>query len=447
MATTEAITARANRRARAIRTRRVTSSATAFASSTRSTARGSRPSCSCRLVNHPLAALEDADSVPHAALPRRDVRRSRQRSFGPAAGRRGLRRARVRGRRTGRPGRDGHGAGGARVGFRWVHSAHSFWPPSIQSACWARRSSLRQLPLGDPPQGRVYQPFQESIGHGRGLGEVQRALLAARLPRLPRVLLLAGLHRAALDQADRGLRRLGARDDGGDAHRHSPRAGGSARRRSRELCRRVQCPCWSSTGTEDAISRAGAGRSRWPTRPAGASSLLEGSGHGPHVRDPVKVNLLLRDFVGPLRAPARWVRGKSRRKRALYVSSPIGLGHARRDVAIARRAAKAAPRPRDRLAGAAPGHGRARGARRADPPRQRSTRQRVAPHRERVGRARPALLPGDRGAWTRSCSRTSWSSTISCATSSTTCGSATRRGSSTTTSTRTRSRSARRTSG
>ena len=35
------------------------------------------------------------------------------------------------------------------------------------------------------------------------------------------------------------------------------------------------------------------------------------------------------------RRAARWARGKSRRKRALYISSPIGLGHARRDVAIA----------------------------------------------------------------------------------------------------------------
>jgi predicted glycosyltransferase len=31
----------------------------------------------------------------------------------------------------------------------------------------------------------------------------------------------------------------------------------------------------------------------------------------------------------------RWVRGRARRRRALYVSSPIGLGHAWRDVAIA----------------------------------------------------------------------------------------------------------------
>src|SRR4029450_11510893 len=49
----------------------------------------------------------------------------------------------------------------------------------------------------------------------------------------------------------------------------------------------------------------------------------------------VKINLLLRDFIKPVSPPRRWVRGKSRRKRALYISSPIGLGHAQRDVALA----------------------------------------------------------------------------------------------------------------
>ena len=63
--------------------------------------------------------------------------------------------------------------------------------------------------------------------------------------------------------------------------------------------------------------------------------MLEGSGHGPHARDPVRVNRLLRDFIVPPEPPARWVRGRSRRKRALYLSSPIGLGHAQRDTAIA----------------------------------------------------------------------------------------------------------------
>ena len=91
--------------------------------------------------------------------------------------------------------------------------------------------------------------------------------------------------------------------------------------------------CLVIQGTEDAIT----GKHRGVAL-AGATGgdlvLLEGSGHGPHVRDPVKVNLLLREFVAPAR-PATWVRGRSRRKRALYISSPIGLGHARRDLAIA----------------------------------------------------------------------------------------------------------------
>jgi predicted glycosyltransferase len=49
----------------------------------------------------------------------------------------------------------------------------------------------------------------------------------------------------------------------------------------------------------------------------------------------VKVNLLLRDFVAPVPPAGRWARGRSRRRRALFISSPIGLGHAKRDMAIA----------------------------------------------------------------------------------------------------------------
>ena len=45
----------------------------------------------------------------------------------------------------------------------------------------------------------------------------------------------------------------------------------------------------------------------------------------------------------------------SRPRRALYLSSPIGLGHARRDLAVARRAAEHAPRPAGRLARPGPG--------------------------------------------------------------------------------------------
>jgi pimeloyl-ACP methyl ester carboxylesterase/predicted glycosyltransferase len=103
---------------------------------------------------------------------------------------------------------------------------------------------------------------------------------------------------------------------------------------SADLARRVRCPVLVIHGDEDAIVSV--------TRGVGLAELtngqlvvMEGSGHGPHVRDPVKVNLLLRDFIGSPAPTPRWVRGKSRRRRALFVSSPIGLGHAARDGAIA----------------------------------------------------------------------------------------------------------------
>ena len=103
---------------------------------------------------------------------------------------------------------------------------------------------------------------------------------------------------------------------------------------ARELCARVRCPVLVIQGTADAIT--GPGRGTALAQAAGGDLvLLEGSGHGPHVRDPVKVNLLLRDFALPARTSTRWVRGKARTKRVLYISSPIGLGHAQRDVAIA----------------------------------------------------------------------------------------------------------------
>jgi predicted glycosyltransferase len=87
-------------------------------------------------------------------------------------------------------------------------------------------------------------------------------------------------------------------------------------------------------GTADEIT--GPGRGIALAEAAGGQLvLLEGAGHGPHVRDPVKVNLLLRDLAAPAAPPRRWVRGRARRQRALYISSPIGLGHAQRDVAIA----------------------------------------------------------------------------------------------------------------
>ncbi|QNE18491.1 alpha/beta fold hydrolase [Kribbella qitaiheensis] len=72
----------------------------------------------------------------------------------------------------------------------------------------------------------------------------------------------------------------------------------------------------------------------------GSLITVSGGGHAPNARDPVMVNRLLKDFVdrvAPVQPVRRtWVRALNRPKRVLYLSSPIGLGHARRDLAIAR---------------------------------------------------------------------------------------------------------------
>jgi len=104
------------------------------------------------------------------------------------------------------------------------------------------------------------------------------------------------------------------------------------------LAERVSCPVLVIHGTADAIRTHQAGVAL-ANLLGGTMASLDGSGHAPHARDPVKVNLLLRDFVDSAFGISRgttWTRGRSRAKRALYISSPIGLGHAQRDVAIAR---------------------------------------------------------------------------------------------------------------
>ncbi|HEV8167106.1 MAG TPA: alpha/beta hydrolase [Actinomycetota bacterium] len=104
------------------------------------------------------------------------------------------------------------------------------------------------------------------------------------------------------------------------------------------ICARVRCPVLVVHGDEDAV--------RGHTSGAALAELLGaplvtlgGGGHAPQARHPVKVNLLLRELaesVAPRHGgPRTWTRALRRPKRALYVSSPIGLGHAERDVAIA----------------------------------------------------------------------------------------------------------------
>ncbi len=108
----------------------------------------------------------------------------------------------------------------------------------------------------------------------------------------------------------------------------------------RDLARGLEGPVLVVSGSRDKITPPRDARAL--ARLAGGQlRVLEGSGHLPHARKPVQVNLDLRDLAerafGRPRAPRDpTVHRPDGRPRALYVSSPIGLGHAQRDVAIAR---------------------------------------------------------------------------------------------------------------
>jgi alpha/beta hydrolase fold len=97
----------------------------------------------------------------------------------------------------------------------------------------------------------------------------------------------------------------------------------------------MQCPVLIFHGDEDALVPHARG-TRLSELTGGTLVTIEGGGHYPQGRDPVNFNLLLHDFIKPSPAPTvTWRRARNRRKRALYISSPIGLGHVQRDIAIA----------------------------------------------------------------------------------------------------------------
>jgi pimeloyl-ACP methyl ester carboxylesterase/predicted glycosyltransferase len=112
------------------------------------------------------------------------------------------------------------------------------------------------------------------------------------------------------------------------------------RRRLRELAESLDCPVLVVHGDRDKITPLRDGRAL-ARHGDGEIEVIPGAGHFPHARKPVQVNLALRDFsedaFGRPRTPRDpTVHRPDGRPRALFVSSPIGLGHSQRDVAIAR---------------------------------------------------------------------------------------------------------------
>ncbi|WP_300008970.1 alpha/beta hydrolase [Pseudonocardia sp.] len=100
----------------------------------------------------------------------------------------------------------------------------------------------------------------------------------------------------------------------------------------------VRCPVLVVHGTEDRMAphELGAAVAEWT---GGDLVTLHGSGHMLTAREPVRINLLLCEFArsvtGRAPTPPSWTPARRRPRRALFLCSPIGLGHARRDLAIA----------------------------------------------------------------------------------------------------------------
>jgi len=108
----------------------------------------------------------------------------------------------------------------------------------------------------------------------------------------------------------------------------------------RALAGNLRCPVLVVSGERDKITPPRDARSL-ARLTSGKIESVEGSGHATHARKPVTFNLAVRDLAeqafGAQRTPRDpTVYRPDGRPRALFVSSPIGLGHAQRDVAIAR---------------------------------------------------------------------------------------------------------------
>ena len=107
------------------------------------------------------------------------------------------------------------------------------------------------------------------------------------------------------------------------------------------ICRQVRCPMLIIQGDLDNCQPPERGLAL--AELTGARHVkLEGEGHVPSARHPVRINLLIKEFADG-QPPKPSVRTRNRQPRALMVSSPIGLGHAWRDVAIARELRRQVP--------------------------------------------------------------------------------------------------------
>ena len=111
------------------------------------------------------------------------------------------------------------------------------------------------------------------------------------------------------------------------------------------MYRKIKCPVLMIHGDNDRIQPHA--RAQLVAELTGAELVtVEGGGHNPLGRIPAKCNTLIADFLDRklgLATRPKAVPSPQKARRALYLSSPIGLGHARRDIAVTRELRKIIP--------------------------------------------------------------------------------------------------------
>jgi pimeloyl-ACP methyl ester carboxylesterase len=98
----------------------------------------------------------------------------------------------------------------------------------------------------------------------------------------------------------------------------------------------VHVPALVLHGEADGIVPVAGGRWIAASMPGARFQVLPDCGHAPVLRFPVRTNLAIRDFCRTAGHAPAGGRARPGAPRALFLSSPIGLGHVKRDLAIAR---------------------------------------------------------------------------------------------------------------
>lgn len=116
---------------------------------------------------------------------------------------------------------------------------------------------------------------------------------------------------------------------------------------SAQMYRSITCPVLFMHGDSDRIQPHARALAAHAEVAESEFVTIEGGGHNVLGRYPAKANALINDFLGRRLGLATALPPTPRRagqpKRALYLSSPIGLGHGRRDIAVARELRKLHP--------------------------------------------------------------------------------------------------------